>query len=549
MKKLLSLLLVCNICILNAQKKPKLVVGIVVDQMRYDYLLRFNDKFGSKGFNKLIENGTTYENGHYNYIPTYTAVGHTSVYTGTTPKNHGIVGNNWYDKFEQKSIYVVDDANYKTVGSESKEGQKSPYRLIASTIADQLKVAQDFKGKSIGIAIKDRSAILPVGHTADVAYWFDGANNGKWITSSYYTDKLPNWVNLYNTENKLKLDEYLASPWVTSKKIEDYTECTTDHNYFEGTFHNEDKPIFPHNLPSLKEKNGNYSLLKSTPFGNTMTLDFAKQIIKNEELGKDKTNSDFLAVSLSSTDYIGHKYGPASVEIEDTYIRLNKDLDDFISYLNSKVGNENYVLFLTADHAVVQVPHYLIDHKAPGGYFSNRELQKKLIDFTFKKYKSTKLIENISNNQIFLNRKEIGLLTLNIETLENELIEVLINYKDIHKAVSAHTLQRTEFTRAPLSLVQEGYNQKLSGDIIFTLEPTIISNGYVKGGTTHGTGYNYDTHVPIIFYGGNIAKGKAIKKPVSITQIAPTISNILKIQEPNMSSLDILIEVFEKDKE
>lgn len=544
----MSIVLLCSLFVANAQKKPKLVVGIVVDQMRYDYLLRFKDKFGSKGFNKLIADGTTYENGHYNYIPTYTAVGHTSVYTGTTPKNHGIISNNWYDKFEKKSIYVVDDHNYKTVGSTSKEGEKSPYRLIASTIADQLKVSQDFKGKSIGIAIKDRSAILPVGHTADVAYWFDGGKNGKWVTSSFYTDKLPNWVSLYNTENKLKLDEYLASPWVTKEKLEEYTECTTDNHYFEGTFKEEDKPVFPHNLPHLKEKNGNYSLLKTTPFGNSITLDFAKQIIKNEKLGKDKTYSDFLAVSLSSTDYIGHKYGPASLEIQDTYLRLNDDLDDFIDFLNRKVGNDNYVLFLTADHAVVQIPHYLIDHKAPGGYFSNKKLYQKLMDFTFKKYKSTKLIENISNNQVFLNRKEISSLSLDIETLENELIEVLINYKDIHKAVSAHTLQRTEFTKAPLSLLQEGYNQKLSGDVLFTLEPTIIGENYVKGGTTHGTGYNYDTHVPILFYGGNIAKGKVVRKSVNITQIAPTVSNLLRIQEPNMSSLDILTEVFAKDE-
>ncbi|NJB82433.1 alkaline phosphatase PafA [Wenyingzhuangia aestuarii] len=548
MKKIMSIVLLCSLFVANAQKKPKLVVGIVVDQMRYDYLLRFKDKFGSKGFNKLIADGTTYENGHYNYIPTYTAVGHTSVYTGTTPKNHGIISNNWYDKFEKKSIYVVDDHNYKTVGSTSKEGEKSPYRLIASTIADQLKVSQDFKGKSIGIAIKDRSAILPVGHTADVAYWFDGGKNGKWVTSSFYTDKLPNWVSLYNTENKLKLDEYLASPWVTKEKLEEYTECTTDNHYFEGTFKEEDKPVFPHNLPHLKEKNGNYSLLKTTPFGNSITLDFAKQIIKNEKLGKDKTYSDFLAVSLSSTDYIGHKYGPASLEIQDTYLRLNDDLDDFIDFLNRKVGNDNYVLFLTADHAVVQIPHYLIDHKAPGGYFSNKKLYQKLMDFTFKKYKSTKLIENISNNQVFLNRKEISSLSLDIETLENELIEVLINYKDIHKAVSAHTLQRTEFTKAPLSLLQEGYNQKLSGDVLFTLEPTIIGENYVKGGTTHGTGYNYDTHVPILFYGGNIAKGKVVRKSVNITQIAPTVSNLLRIQEPNMSSLDILTEVFAKDE-
>ncbi len=549
MKNLIVILLLSGTFFSSAQQKPRLVVGIVVDQMRYDYLLRFKDKFGHKGFNKLIEQGTTYENGHFNYIPTFTAVGHTSIYTGTTPKNHGIIGNSWYDKFEKKSIYVVDDQNYKTIGSTSKVGQKSPKRLIASTIADQLKISQDFKGKSIGVAIKDRSAILPVGHTADVAYWFEGGKSGKWITSSYYTNKLPNWVNLYNTKNKTQLDKYLAAPWVTKEKVKKYTECTADDNHYEVAFNTEDKPVFPHNLPALKDKNGNYNLLKITPFGNTFTLDFAKEIVKKEKLGKSKVHSDFLAISLSSTDYIGHKYGPASVEIEDTYLRLNDDLDDFIDYLNSKVGDDNYVLFLTADHAVVQVPQYLIDHKAPGGYFSDKGLLQKLNDFTSEKYNSSNLIESISNNQIFLNHTELAALNLPIESVENEIISELITYKNVYKAVSAHTLQRTEFNQAPLSLIQEGYNQKRSGDITFTLEPTVIGNNYLKGGTTHGTGYNYDTHVPIIFYGAAIAKGKTIKKPVNITQIAPTVSNILQIQEPNMSSFDILTEVFAQEKE
>ncbi|MDO6739065.1 alkaline phosphatase PafA [Wenyingzhuangia sp. 2_MG-2023] len=548
MKKLVTIIMLASIFVGNAQKKPKLVVGIVVDQMRYDYLLRFKDKFGSKGFNKLISEGTNFENGHFNYIPTYTAVGHSSVYTGTTPKNHGIIGNNWYDKDLKKSIYVVDDANYNTIGSTSKEGQKSPKRLVASTVSDQLKIAQNFKGKVVGVAIKDRSAILPVGHAADIAYWFDGGNQGKWVSSTFYAKQLPNWVSAYNQENKATLDAYLNAPWVTEKDILDYHESTLDNKHFEGTFKNEKAPVFPHDLPSLKEKNGNYSLLKTTPFGNTMTLDFAKEIIKKEELGKNKMYSDFLAVSLSSTDYIGHKYGPASKEIEDTYLRLNNDLDDFIKYLDRKVGDDNYVLFLTADHAVVQVPHFLTDNKLPGGYVNGKDLSGKLLEFTFKKYNSKHLIENFSNDQIFLNHDEIAKLDLSLEDVENSIIKEIINSPLVYKAVSAHTLQKTEFNNTPLSLLQEGYNQKYSGDILVTFTPSILKGSNASTGTSHGTGYNYDTHVPIIFYGANIAKGKAVKKPVVITQIAPTLSNLLQIQEPNMSSLDILTEVFSKEK-
>ncbi|MGY5352841.1 alkaline phosphatase PafA [Wenyingzhuangia sp. IMCC45533] len=544
MKKIASVLLLLGSLQVFAQNKPKLVVGIVIDQMRYDYLLRFKDKFGTKGFNKLIKEGVNFENAHYNYIPTYTAVGHTSIYTGTTPKNHGIIGNNWYDKFIKKSIYVVDDLSYQTIGSKTRHGKKSPKRLVASTVADQLKMAQNFKGKTIGVAIKDRSAILPVGHTANIAYWFDGGNEGKWISSSFYQKKLPQWVIDFNIDNKSKLDYYLSSDWDTSLLADEYHESADDEQYFEGKFKNEEKSVFPHHLPTLKKDNGNYSILKSTPYGNTMTLDFATKIINNEQLGRNSQVSDFLAISLSSTDYIGHQYGPASKEIEDTYIKLNDDLDDFIKELDKQVGYNNYVLFITSDHAVAQIPHYLKDHKVPSGYFKNNELLNKLNEFTLKKFKSKQLIENISNHQIFLNKGEIRRLSLSLINVENQIIDELILYQDIYKVISANTLQKTEFVNAPYSLLQEGYNQKISGDILYTLKPSILSNGYIKGGTTHGSGYNYDTHVPIIFYGGKIAKGKSVKKEVTIVQIAPTLANLLEIQEPNMSSHKILTEVF-----
>ena len=551
MRKLATLLILSSIFIGNAQttKKPKLVIGIVVDQMRYDYLQRFKDKFGSKGFNEIIKNGTTFENAHFNYIPTYTAVGHASIYTGTTPKNHGIIGNNWYDKYAEKSIYVVDDENYETIGSTTNEGKKSPKRLIASTVADQLKLGQNFKGKVIGVAVKDRSSILPVGHAADIAYWFDGGKIGNWVSSTYYSKELPNWVTLYNTTNKVKLDEYLAAPWITEKDINKYSESIRDHNHYEGVFNGEEKPVFPHNLATLKEKNGGYSLLKTTPFGNTMTLDFAKEIVKNEKLGKNKDYSDFLAISISCTDYIGHKYGAASKETEDAYIRLNNDIDDFIRYLDKKVGKKNYVLFVTADHAVVQIPNYLMDNKIPGGYFSANDFLAKLNEFTKEKYQSTNLIENYSNEQIFLNHNEIARLGLNLEEIENTIINEIVTYNYVYRAVSAHTMQRSEFTQAPISLLQEGYNQKRSGDILIAFEPAVISDSNIKTGTTHGSGYNYDTHIPILFYGANISKGKIVKNPVNITQIAPTLSNILQIQEPNMSSHNILTEVFEKKTE
>jgi len=549
MKKLMSILLIFSLLVVNAQKKPKLAIGIVVDQMRYDYLLRFQEKFGNKGFNRLIKNGTIFENGHFNYIPTYTAVGHSSIYTGTTPKEHGILSNSWYDKTQKKSVYVVDDNNYNTIGTATNSGKKSPKRLIASTIPDQLKLAQNFKGKVFGVALKDRSAILPAGHTADMAFWFDSGKEGKWISSTYYADKLPNWVTEFNINNKKTLDSYLSSPWTTKLDIATYYESSDDDRSYEKNSKRNKKSTFPHIIDPSKGKNQNYSILKNTPHGNTMTLDFAKAIIKNENLGKNNLYSDFLAISLSSTDYIGHQFGPASKEVQDTYLRLNDELDKFITYLDDNVGKDEYVLFLTSDHAVVHIPQHLIKHKLPGGFLNRKEFSLKIKKFILEKYNTDELIENISNNQIFLNHKLLKSLNLSSETVENEIIDEIINYPMIYKAVSAHTLQRTEFQYAPLSLLQKGYNQKRSGDIMVILAPSVIT-GFLKTskGTTHGSGYNYDTHVPIIFYGASIAKGKSVKKPVNITQIAPTVSNLLRIQEPNMSSHNILTEVFNSEK-
>ena len=285
--------------------KPKLVVGIVVDQMRYDYMTRFYNRFGDGGFKKIIENGFTLENAHFNYIPTYTAVGHTSVYTGTTPNNHGIISNNWYDKYLKESIYCVTDTNYNSVGSDSERGQISPFRLMTTTITDQLHLAQNNKGKTIGIALKDRSAILPVGHTANAAYWYDGGLQGNFITSSFYMDNLPNWVNDFN--NKKVPEKYLSKTWNTLYDIKTYTNSFDDNNDFEGTFKGKETPTFPYNLKELKDENGNLGMINNTPFGNSLTLDFAKAAIENENLGKG-SYTDFLAISFSSTDYIGHKF-------------------------------------------------------------------------------------------------------------------------------------------------------------------------------------------------------------------------------------------------
>lgn len=520
-------------------KKPKLVVGIVIDQMRYDYLTKYANRYGEEGFNRILENGFSLENAHFNYIPTYTAVGHTSIYTGTTPSEHGIISNNWYDKFLKKSIYCVDDAAYKTVGNDSKNGQKSPKRLYTSTITDQLHLAQNMHGKMIGISIKDRAAILPTGHTANAAYWYDGENKNTWITSTFYMNKLPKWVTNFNSDNKA--DEYLNTSWETLYDIKSYTNSRNDDNIFEGKFAGQEKPTFPKDLKALRKKNGNFNLLKGIPAGNTFTADFAKAAIIGENLGKSEY-TDFLAVSFSSTDYIGHKYGVAAIETEDTYLRLDKDLADFFQFLDQQVGKDNYTLFLTADHAAVHAPSYLQSLKIPAHYLKTKKLKTFLLEVTNKYFNSVELIENISNYQIFLDKEKIESLGFEVNTVAQKLADEVVSFDKIYKAVTARTLQTTHFSTGILNSLQNGYNQKLSGDVLMIPNPATLMRG--RTGTSHGSGYSYDTHVPIIFYGNGIQKGASPKR-YNITDIAPTIANLLDIETPNGTNGVVIDEVLE----
>ena len=520
-------------------QKPKLVVGIVIDQMRYDYLTRFADKYGKEGFQRILKEGFSLENAHYNYVPTYTAVGHTSIYTGTTPDHHGIIGNNWYDKFLKKSIYCVDDNRYTTIGNMGNGGQKSPYRMQSTTITDQLKLAQNMHGKTIGIAIKDRSSILPAGHTADAAYWFDGNTEGKWISSSYYMDLLPSWVAKFNANGKAK--NYLKEPWTTLYDINTYTESIADDNIYEAPFQGKEKPTFPYDIANLKSKNGNYDILKAIPAGNSFTKDFAKAAIKGEKLGKSNY-TDFLAISFSSTDYVGHQFGVASKEIEDTYLRLDKDLADLFKFLDEEVGKDQYTLFLTADHAAVQVPAYLQSLKVPANYINSSDLKTYVNQITLRYFKSDQLIENISNFQIFLNKKEIERLNLDHHIVAQKIADEVINYETIYKAVTAKTMQTTSFTDGILHKMQKGYNQKFSGDVILAPNFATISSNSRKG-TTHGSGYSYDTHIPIIFYGKGIKKGIS-RKQYSIVDIAPTLANLLQVEFPNGTNGIVIEEVF-----
>lgn len=517
-------------------EKPKLVVGVVVDQMRYDYLTRFWDKYEDGGFKRLVNEGFNFKNNHFNYIPTYTGPGHTSVYTGTSPMNHGIIGNNWYNKFEEKEVYCASDESVNPVGTSSSAGKMSPHRMLVTTVADENRLFTQMNGKTIGIALKDRGAILPAGHTANAAYWFHGSNEGKWITSSFYMEVLPQWVKDFNESGKA--DSYMTT-WNTLLDIETYTESGTDKNTYEGG--HSGQTTFPYDLKKLASPERKFELLKVTPFGNSITADFAIAALEGEDLGTDDY-TDFLTVSFSSTDYIGHNYGVNSKEVQDTYLRLDKDLARLLEALDEKVGEGNYTLFLTSDHGGIDVPAYLSSVRIPAGYFDNGNFETEVNKFIDSEFDGADLIENISNYQIFFNYDALREENVKAADLETALSHFLLQYPQINNVYTRTQLQSASFTNGTAALIQNGFNQKRSGDVIFVLKPAIIT--YSPTGSTHGSGFSYDTHAPLLFFGKGIKQGSSTKR-TEIIDIAPTVSALLGISFPNAHTGKPLFELLD----
>ena len=510
----------------ETNSRPKLVVGIVVDQMRYDYLTRFESKFGEGGFMRMINEGFNCKNNHFNYVPTYTGPGHTSVYTGTTPKYHGIISNNWYDKEIKESVYCAQDDSVESVGTESSAGKMSPHRMLTTSVADENRLFTQMRGKTIGVAIKDRGAILPAGHTANAAYWFHGKDEGVWITSTFYRKDLPQWVKDFNDSDTV--ESYLKV-WDTYQPIETYIESGSDLNDFERGFNGKETATFPYDLAALKDENGGFDVLKATAYGNSLTVDFALAALEGEALGRDN-DTDVLTVSFSSTDYVGHNFGVNSKEVEDTYIRLDRDLERFFKYLDENVGEGEYTVFLTADHGAVDVPAYLESVKIPAGYLDYNDRKERFQKFLVEKYGTVDIVENVSNNQLFLNKAKLKELGLDIHEVEQALVGEQISYPNIAKVYTATTMNSTDFTTGIEALLQNGFNQKRSGDVIIVDDIAHIA--YSKTGSTHGSGLNYDTHVPLLFFGKGIKQGQTYNKTV-IPDIAPTISALLGISFPN----------------
>jgi hypothetical protein len=518
----------------EAVARPKLVVGLVIDQMRWDYLHRFNKLYTANGFKRLLSQGHSFENTLIPYTPTYTAAGHACVYTGSVPAINGIMGNFWFDQRTGSNVYCTDDSTVTTVGSTSIAGRMSPDNLWTSTIGDELRLSNNFKSKVIGISLKDRGAILPVGHSANAAYWYD-ESVGRFITSSFYMKSLPAWVNNFN--NKDEPSRWMSKDWNTLYPAERYIQSDQDNNTYESPISGEKLPAFPHKLPALVKNK--YSAFKFTPFSTSYSFDFAKAAIENEQLGSGLA-TDLLALSISTTDYIGHSFGPNSLEIEDTYYRLDQDIAGFLQYLDNKLGKGNYLVFLTADHGVAHIPAFLKDHHMPAGIFDDYTMMKDINSLLSAEFGMSNIIRNAQNYQFYLNYPEVEKNGKDIQAIKRSIIKSLKALPFVINAFELEKLEETTLPQPQKYMMANGFNPKRSGDIMFTVKPAWF-DGFTKG-TTHGLWNPYDAHIPNIWFGWQIKPGRTYRETY-MTDIAPTLAALLKIQMPNGNVGKVLEEV------
>jgi predicted AlkP superfamily pyrophosphatase or phosphodiesterase len=508
--------------------KPKLVVGLVIDQMRWDYLYRYRDLYGAGGFKRLLSQGFSCENTMIPYTATVTAAGHTCIYTGSVPAIHGIVANDWIDQETGIFMYCAKDTTVMPVGSTSvKEGQMSPRNMLSNTVGDELRLATNFRSKVIGIALKDRGGIMPAGHSANAAYWFDNKTGG-WITSTYYTNELPGWVKQYN--NRRVPDSLMKNDWTLLYDKSKYIQSTEDDMPFEKILESDKGRVFPHKYQSVIGSS-NYDPFRSSPYGATYTLQFAEEAIRNEKLGMG-TATDMLCVSISSTDYIGHRFGPNALETEDTYLRLDRDIASFLTYLDKTLGKNNYLLFLSADHGAPQIGNYLKQEKKyfTAGALNSNTVVKNLNKLCLDKFGADGLVKKVYDYQLYLDHAKVDAASIDRKALKIFIVENLKMLPEVWNAYDVDNFSQVIMPAVLREKISNSYYFRRSGDVQYFYKAQYTD--FTDSGIEHGAWYPYDSHIPLVWFGWNIKPGK-LNRETYMTDIAPTLAAMLQIQMPN----------------
>ena len=510
--------------------KPKLVVMVVVEQMRYEYLERFSPHFSSGGFKKLLSDGTQCADAHVNFAYEYSASSFASLSTGTTPANHGIIGNSWYSRKLNSKVHSVGDDNYPCIGDDAHdEYQVSANNLIASTYGDELMLQSFGRSRSYTISIDQQAAVLCAGHHSNGVFWMN-EYTGNWMSGTYYNKTLPSWLYAFNNKGFANL--YINRTWNTFLPIEKYRESSRDDAKFEIGIKNQ--TIFPYQLSRMKDSYKPYKILKITPFGNTYTKDLAIELIENEKLGKGDY-TDFLTIAYTATEEIGNRFGCVSKEIEDTYIRLDFELMFFLNYLETHIGKDNFLFVLTSNHGMSISPKYDLQKSMKLGIFKPTEtmyLLDKYLDVTFGE---DDWIENYQSLQIYFNNSALRKHNVSLAEIEDDCTEFLQQISGIQTVVGSVWLANHNFCSNDIyRYVDNSYNPERSADLFLVLKPGWGEQSVETVGS-HLSPYNYDTHIPLIWYGWKM-EPKILKQRVELTDIIVSLCNITKTSKPNMAT-------------
>lgn len=485
-----------------AAKKPKLVLTIVVDQFRYDYLTRFRSEYNG-GLARLLTKGAVFTNASYIHVPNITAVGHSTILTGATPSISGIVGNDWFDPDDGVRVTSVSDAQTQLLGG-SGPGS-SPHRLLVSTVGDELKIAGGGKPRVLGVSLKDRAAILPAGHMADGAFWFD-PKTGNFVSSTFYYRELPEWAKAFNAPRPA--DKYRGVTWLGHK---------------------------------LPEDNANlFTALEATPFGNDLVEAFAEQALAAEQLGT-REFTDLLTVSFSSNDYVGHTYGPDSAEVRETALATDRQLEKLFLAVERQVGADNYLVVFTADHGVAPVPEVNVARRMPGGRIAPASIRAAVQGALVKKYGAGEWVAGHYDLAVYLNRGLIARLKLDPAEVEREAARAILALPHVSRVYTMQQMMQGRGVRDTVSQkVANGFHMRRGPDLELILDPYWMF-GTGKG-TGHASPYSYDTHVPVIFLGAGIRPGQ-YHGTIAVNDIAPTLATMLEIETPSGATGRVLTEM------